>query len=51
MRCMYSNIKLDVSKEQHTAFLTLSNPKKRNPLALTTIQELQSALKDVQSRV
>jgi enoyl-CoA hydratase/carnithine racemase len=47
MRYLYSNIKLDVSKEQNTAFLTLANPKKRNPLALVTIKELQSALKEV----
>ena len=45
LRYLYSNIKLNIEKEQHTAFLTLTNPKKRNPMALATILELQSALK------
>ena len=37
LKYFYSNIKLQVEKEEHTAYLTLSNPKKRNPMALATI--------------
>ena len=33
----YSNIKLQVEKEEHAAYLTLTNSKKRNPMALATI--------------
>ena len=51
LRHFYSNIKLNISQEQHTAFLTLSNHKKRNSLALATIQELQSAIAEVSSKV
>ena len=34
----YSNITLTSNPATHTAILTLSNEKKRNPLALQTIQ-------------
>ena len=44
-RCLYSNIKLTINHEQQAAFLTLANDKKRNPLALVTIKEIQDALK------
>lgn len=46
-RYLYSNITLNFNQEQHTASLTLSNEKKRNPLSLDTIKEIQSALKEV----
>ena len=50
-KCFYSNIKLSYEHERKAAFLTLSNEKKRNPLALATIQELYSAISDVEAKV
>lgn len=47
----YSNISLRLSKEQNAAFLTLTNSKKRNPLALQTIQEIHAALQEVSAAV
>jgi hypothetical protein len=37
-RYLYSNIKLRIEPERKAAFITLANEKKRNPLALATIQ-------------
>lgn len=43
----YSNLKLKFDDDQQTAFLTLTNPLKRNPLSLETIRELQSSLIEI----
>ena len=43
----YSNIKLMTKPEQQAAWLTLANPKKRNPLSLPTIREINSALTEL----
>jgi enoyl-CoA hydratase/carnithine racemase len=47
----YSNLTLKFSSQQQAAFLTLSNEKKRNPLSLETIKELQTAFKEVNDKI
>ena len=42
---LYSNISLSYNLEKHAAYLTLINVKKRNPLSLETITELNDAFK------
>lgn len=51
LKFFYSNIKLTTKAEQQAIFLTLSNSKKRNPLSLTTIREINSALIEVEQQI
>jgi len=44
LRRFYSNIRLSTQSTPGAAYLTLANPKKRNPLSLATITEINSAL-------
>lgn len=47
----YSNINLNFTPERHLASLTLANQKKRNPLSLQTIREINTALTDIQAKI
>ena len=44
MQAAYTNIRLTTHPDRHAAFLTLANSKKRNPLSLATIREINTAL-------
>lgn len=50
-RFSYSNITLKMDHATHSAWLTLTNEKKRNPLSLETINEIQSALGEVAANI
>ena len=41
---LYSSIKVSIDKHKQAAFLTLSNPKKRNPLSLDTLKQIFKGL-------
>lgn len=47
----YSNIALKMDHASHSAWLTLANEKKRNPLSLETIREIRSALGEVAANI
>lgn len=47
----YSNIALKMDYATHSAWLTLANEKKRNPLSLETITEIRSALEEVSANI
>lgn len=47
----YSNIALKMDHTNHSAWLTLANEKKRNPLSLETIREIRSALGEVAANI
>jgi len=46
-----SNLNLSFSHQTHSAHLTLSNPNKRNPLSLQTIQLLKNSLLQIESKI
>ena len=50
-RYLYSNVTLKVTPADHSASLTLSNEKKRNPMSLETIREIYAALNEVQAKI
>ena len=47
----YSNIALKMDGGSQSAWLTLANEKKRNPLSLETIREIRSALGEVAANI
>jgi len=44
-RYLYSTIKVETDNNKQVAYMTLSNPKKRNPLSLDTLQQMFEGLK------
>ena len=51
LQATYSNIRLNVQADRRAAFLTLANSRKRNPLSLATIREINGALGEVQQAI
>lgn len=47
----YSNVALKIDSGSQSAWLTLANEKKRNPLSLETIREIRSALGEVSANI